>query len=336
MVLAYNHENYIIEHLESIKYLVITYGSEIDVDLIINDDYSKDKTCDLINKWIEFNSKLFREIKTKFNSKNIGTCASVNNMLSLVNAERFKLTAGDDVYSYENIFILTEHKHDFAIMTGQTLHLYGETLKVDRMTTLLSTASQIVYQDSSLFHRFKHISSCNAPNSIYASECILHPHVRKFLTCFDVVEDWPIQIAIARFFPNRQLNLIDNVLVYYRRTSGSTYLVENNRFVNDKIKIYDSLICCEKNIIEVFRLKLRRLSFKIKPKIFGRLINLDLYIFLALCILNFYKIIKKEKSIKYKLEKHQQHYDEIKEYAIIFKNTLHETNRPLKNFPHLP
>ena len=37
LALAYNHEKYIIEHLESIKYLVEKYGSGINCKIIIND-----------------------------------------------------------------------------------------------------------------------------------------------------------------------------------------------------------------------------------------------------------------------------------------------------------
>ena len=38
LVLAYNHELFIIDHLESIKFQILTYGKGLEIDLIINDD----------------------------------------------------------------------------------------------------------------------------------------------------------------------------------------------------------------------------------------------------------------------------------------------------------
>ncbi len=42
LVLVYNQESYVIDHLESIKYLVLRYAKNIDVDILINDDCSID------------------------------------------------------------------------------------------------------------------------------------------------------------------------------------------------------------------------------------------------------------------------------------------------------
>ena len=156
-------------------------------------------------------------------------------------ADRCKLTAGDDVYSFENIFELTHYESDTAIVSGRTLYLLGEKLGVDRIANALATATQVVYQNDSLLHRFKHLSYNNAPNLLYATECILNPNVREYLQRFDVVEDWPLQVAIAREYPKRRMELIDNVLVYYRRTPGSTYIVANQRFVKDKLQVYNDL-----------------------------------------------------------------------------------------------
>ena len=50
-----------------------------------------------------------------------------------------------------------------------------------------------------------------------------------------MIEDGPLQIAIARQYPERKFQLINYVLVYYRRTSGSTFLVASDRFINDKV-----------------------------------------------------------------------------------------------------
>ena len=59
LVITFNHRDYIVEHLESIKYLVKTYGSDIDVDLIVSDDCSLDNTSLLVDQWCVLNKSLF-------------------------------------------------------------------------------------------------------------------------------------------------------------------------------------------------------------------------------------------------------------------------------------
>jgi glycosyltransferase involved in cell wall biosynthesis len=312
LVVTYNHQDYILEHLESIKYLVLSYGAGIDVDVIINDDCSRDNTCTLVDKWLQLNAALFRSVKTIYNPSNLGTCASVNNMLKHMVADNCKLTAGDDVYSFENIFDLTQHDLDVAMTSGRALYLTDDVLSVDRLSNILATATQVIYQNDSLLHRFKHFSYNNAPNLFYATECLLHPKVRAYLERFDVMEDWPLQVAIARQFPERSFKLIDQVLVYYRRTAGSTYIVANQRFVKDKIQMYDSLILNERNSIERLRLNSRKFCFKTQNRWINKIFNLDLYYFAASCIFQLYRIFKKTKTANMRLNHHQLHYARIK------------------------
>lgn len=319
LVLTYNHQDYILEHLESIKYLVQTHGVDLAVDLIVNDDASKDKTRTLVDRWLLVNSKLFRHVKTLYNPKNLGTCASVNNMLTNMVADRCKLTAGDDVYSFENIFELTRHESDTAMVSGRALYLLGDKLGVDRMANALATATQTIYQRDSLLHRFKHLSYSNAPNLLYAKECLLNPRVRNYLQKFDVVEDWPLQVGIAREYPNRQLMLINHVLVYYRRTPGSSYIVANQRFIKDKLQLYDDLIKEEAKHSERMRLKSRRFCFKMQNRWVNKFLNIDWYLFLISCGAKIYKIYKNEKLLDLSVEAHRKHYSKIRSRATIWK-----------------
>lgn len=315
LVLAFNHQNYILEHLESIKYLVQTHGRDWDVDLIVNDDASRDKTCILIDRWLAANATMFRRVKKIYNSKNLGTCASVNNILTHMVADRCKLTAGDDVYSFENIFDLSDHSSDTAMVSGRALYLLGDELGEDRMGNILATATQAIYRRHSLLHRFKHLSQNNAPNILYATECLLNRRVREFLQRFDVVEDWPLQVAIAREYPMHRLKLIDKVLVYYRRTSGSTYIVANQRFFKDKLQMYNDLIKQETNSWEQFRLKSRRYGFASQNRWANKLLNLDWYLFLLASACRLLEIYQKNRSLDLLVQAHQQHYSHIRANA---------------------
>lgn len=320
LVVTYNHQDYILEHLESIKYLVDNFAAQIDVDLVVSDDCSRDKTQSIVDSWLGRNAGLFRNVKTIYNSANIGTCRSVDSLLSALTAERCKITAGDDVYSFENIFELTKHSESIAMVSGRALYFTDQYLRLDRRSSLLAAASQSIYKHDSLIHRFKHLSYNNAPNLFYATDCLLHPSVRSYLTSFDVTEDWPLQIAIARHFPTRGFSLLDEVLVYYRRTIGSTYLSASSRFVRDKLKIYDDLIGEEPSSLERLRLRSRKASFNLHSRWSSRLINLDYYFFVASCLWRANEIRTAARPHGLDLERHQRHYVGIRNQARNFRD----------------
>ncbi|MBS3938325.1 MAG: glycosyltransferase family 2 protein [Peptococcaceae bacterium] len=319
LVLAYNHQDFILDHLESIKYLVETHGKKIKVDLIINDDHSTDKTRFLIDSWLAINSNLFHFIKTIYNPANIGTCASINNMLNYMTADQCKLTAGDDVYSCENIFEFAKFGLEYGFVSGRALFLLGDQLFVNRVSNLLATATQVIYEKDSVLHRFKHLSYTNAPNILYAKECLMHPKVRSFLQQFDVVEDWPIQIAIAREFQSYRFKLVDRVFVYYRRTTGSTYIVASQRFVNDKLHLYSDLIKNEVLFFERIRLTSRKLCFKMQNRFFNIFFNLDFYLFVLSFLFSISSILKKEINHNLSIESHGEHLRLIKNNVEKFK-----------------
>lgn len=320
LVLAFNHQDYILEHLESIRYLVSTYGDVIDVDLIVSDDSSKDNTLTIIQRWVKFNSYLFRSVKIISNSKNLGTCASVNNMMDYLSADACKLTAGDDVYSYENLFHFALKDVDLAFISGVALYLSDGEIQENGAPSKLAAATQEIYKNSTSIYRFSHISYTNAPNLIYSANCLLNRNVRDYLAQFDVVEDWPLQIAISREYPESGFELIDRVLVYYRRTSGSTYIVENERFSSDKVNIFDDLINSEKLFSRKLRLMSRKFCFKLKNKFLGKILNIDLYFFAFSWLVRAQKITKLSKSMTFNIQQHKEHYAHIlREVAVIEK-----------------
>jgi hypothetical protein len=308
MVMTYNHEPYILEHLESIKYLIQKYGKNIDVDLIVNDDCSKDQTCKIVNKWLELNVGIFRSVNKLYNNVNIGTCASINNMLAYLSADRCKLTAGDDVYSYENIFKHLNNNKETSIISGLPLILINNKILSSWYTNLLVIASQVIYSNDTLLHRIKHFSYSNAPNIFYATDCLLNSKVRSHLIKYDVIEDGPLQIAIARQYPERKFQLINYVLVYYRRTSGSTFLVASDRFINDKVLMYSDLIINENNLIERLRIKSRKICFLFQNKFLNKIFNLDFYFFIISFTYRIIDIIRGMLSLNLQVNKHKAHY----------------------------
>lgn len=309
LVLAYNHEQYIIQHLESIKYLVERYGAGVRFEIIVNDDCSKDATVEVIDQWLAGNSHLFYRVVKFFNSENLGTCASVVNMLGAVTSDYYKLTAGDDVYSFENIFELAVQEGDVSIVSGLPLDLSDGLISEKRSDIFSIVSTQAIYHKKSLAQRFKFLSNNNAPNILYLPSYISDPSVIAFLKGFDVVEDWPIQVAIAEKYPDSKFVLLDKVYVYYRRTPGSTYLVAGGRFYKDKCKLYEYLISKEKRLFSRFLLRNRYFCFRLGSPFVNKFGNLAFIVFASGIVMNFSKIYRRFSALDTKLSLHQEHFN---------------------------
>ncbi|OCH11922.1 hypothetical protein A6E05_10130 [Aliivibrio sp. 1S165] len=311
-LLSYNHSKYIIEHLESIKFLVDKYASNIDVDLIINDDFSKDNTRDKIDLWLCHNENIFKRVLKIYNDVNLGTCKSTLNIINNCNTDYIKITAGDDVFSYENIFSFAVKYNKGDIISGLPIGLINHKLDFNHADVFNIVASDVIYSKVGHDKRFKSLSFNNAPNIIYNLTKLKSDSLKRFLGNYDVVEDLPIQINLAE---SNDFKFIQDykTYVYYRRTEGSTYIIANDRFKNDQVKIFDYLIDKENNIFDKLILKSRKYSFLKKNRVLKKIFNLGIYLYLLRLILNVKTIFVKYRSVMSDsdIDNHKLHFDLI-------------------------
>jgi glycosyltransferase involved in cell wall biosynthesis len=94
IALCYNHERFVEEALQSV--VNQTYKN---IELIIVDDFSRDKSVEIILKFIENNST----IKTIFNKSNLGNCRSFNQALKIAKGKYIIDFSTDDVMLPERI-----------------------------------------------------------------------------------------------------------------------------------------------------------------------------------------------------------------------------------------
>ena len=92
IALSYNHARFLVETLNSI----INQRTNVQFEIIITDDASKDNSVDLINSWIKEN-KGELQIKTIFNEKNEGLCKILNKAVSIASGKWIKPIACDDI-----------------------------------------------------------------------------------------------------------------------------------------------------------------------------------------------------------------------------------------------
>lgn len=317
-VFAYNHEKYILEHLESIKYQIETHGQGIDSHLIINDDHSTDNTIRIIEAWLSFNESIFCSVRKIYNKKNIGTSKSLINVCDLINTKHCKITAGDDVYTFHNIFEFVNNYPEYSILSGIPIRLYNEKLKVNLFESFNYHASNVIYKKSKLIDRLSNISIINAPNLFYSTKYLKNTFIISFLENFDVVEDWSLQIAISQNDTNSNITSTNVPIVFYRRTEGSAYIVASGRFIKDKSKLFNHLIeyyYKDKKPFSALLLKNRKYLLTNPSFLIRNLFNLSRFIYFIRLLINFPEIYRNNRYNSFNISEYQKYYDKIKKSA---------------------
>lgn len=315
IVLAYNHEQYINEHLESIRFLVLKYGKRLHIELIITDDCSIDDTTKRISNWLSVNRHLFAKVTFLQNTSNLGTCRTLLNALERLQTKVCKITAGDDVYSYENIFENTQDTHFSYMISGRTLYLYDGKVKKRISSTLFEVATDCVYRNKPLIDRFIGYNFTNAPNIFYPTQLLNDMRTKEFLKKFKVIEDYPLQLACAKYFPDTQFKLRNKVYVYYRRTSGSTYLVRSDQFNSDLKKAYNFLLENVVHGLQRVKVRNRLILSEVRPRLLKKFLNLETYLFIYQSVINLRSIYQQLRFSIVEIDQHQKHYDQIKKEA---------------------
>lgn len=316
VVLSYNHERYILEHLESLKYQIQSFGNAYFIDLIIADDGSKDNTIFLVKLWISKHKSLFRSVTFTGESLNLGTCFNYTNAWKKIKTSAFKITASDDVYSKENIFKYNKYLQDSDLVSCLPLHLVGKKLFFSNWEILQIIASNVIY--TKYMDRMKKISNFNAPNLFFDRKVIHNKKIYNFIRNFKITEDYPMQIMLGDIINEPKVCLINNVAVYYRRTINSAFIIKNNDFLQDKNSIFKYLLEIEPSKIGKLMILNRIYCLNIKNKLLSKVLNLNIYVFFIRVFLNINRIFKLFRSTDINLRLHQAHYSYINKKATIF------------------
>lgn len=96
---CFNHENYVIESLNSI--VNQTYEN---IQLIVVDDFSSDNSVEKIKKW----AKDFKDVQIIENNKNLGITKSFNNAVRFAKGDFLMDLAADDVLEKNSIEVLVK------------------------------------------------------------------------------------------------------------------------------------------------------------------------------------------------------------------------------------
>jgi glycosyltransferase involved in cell wall biosynthesis len=132
-ILTYNSSVYINELLNS-----LTLQAATDIQLIISDDCSTDRTVEIIEKWILANKTLFFEIILITSAQNKGVVENKKGTFKYIKGEWTKGIAGDDILYPEAIKGIREDISKFKdskIIVGKALMF--ENNSIDTSKTLI-------------------------------------------------------------------------------------------------------------------------------------------------------------------------------------------------------
>jgi len=309
--LTYNQEDYIMEHLESIKYQILNFGIGMDFQLIIADDCSCDKTIEYVKYWTFKNKNLFWKVNIVSDSINRGTCHNFTKVWELIEGNFCKTCAGDDVYSYNNLFNYYNELNENEVVSGIPLMLIDGTIIKSRGNIFHILASDVIYKNKNFRSRLEKISVINSPNIITPLKCYKNQNLFEFIRKYRVTEDFPLLIKMSEEYNPLKFAQIPEVLIYYRRTRNSTYIIKNKSFNNDKVEIFEYLISKSTTSIERFMLKNRLKCFKMTNKYFKKILNLNYYAYGVKVVFHFISIRKEYKKVNLDIASHQKHMNYI-------------------------
>ena len=311
LTITYNHEKYIIEHLESIKYQVEKYGKDEAVSLIICDDSSTDNTIFLTEEWLKINKSLFSDATVLQNVSNMGIIKNYFKGVNAVKTENFKCLAGDDLYFLNNIFKIQEN-YDFIfshpiIITEEGVNQKSTIRYVDRLDGVKKASDKLEYMEKLL--RRGHCRFISAPTVFCTTKILQDEELQKFVGQFKWIEDTPTYYYLFVMKKERKLRILpsDKAYIMYRDTVGISRKKTHKLFKEFSIE--------QKEMRKQLGMKLFRSIY----------LNPDFYIdrfynYRKLFIDN--KFIKKSKDefarLKNEMELADVHYEEIKKKAIDF------------------
>lgn len=216
-IITYNSSDFVLETLESIKKQ--TYK---ELELIISDDCSSDRTVSVCSDWILQNKDRFVNVKLITSPKNTGVSANCNRAVECATGEWVKLLAGDDILfsnSIENYCSYVQ-KNNCEICYAK-MEIFGD---VDQ-----ASIKKVKHYFEKYYYPYlkKDLKSQQreilkrlyipGPGLFYKKD--LWENISKYDEEYPFCEEYPFTCKLL--LNNKQIHFIDNFLVSYRLRMGS-------------------------------------------------------------------------------------------------------------------
>lgn len=327
-VFAYNNEKIIIETLESIRWQIINYAGGISIDIIIIDDYSRDKTVTVIQKWLDIYKILFSNIIFKRNKENCGMVHNYNWALSQVKTKNFKVIAGDDLISSQNMFEKYRNLDIYTIRSYVCTELINNKIVYDEDRLILYFFNKSHKRDKKFdLHAMRRGCFFHSPSTLYTKELYNYSECKKFNSNFRNFEDDPTWYAMLKRYDDINIEFIDDIIVLYRIHEQS--ISNSNSSCSSKLFKKELQTLYKIYYRDSTGLEKLRFWFQINDKIpkylrFDKYYDLVFKLYLKWWSKNNTNYKKFKKNILNKINTEQKYYDEIKRNTIDFFSSLEQ------------
>ncbi len=243
VVLTYNQEDLVLETLNSI------YNQTFkNIELVISDDASKDKTQKVIGDWIESHKDRFANVVINFNKKNIGISGNHTMGIKLANGEFVKYIGGDDILlpnAIEKMHDFLENNKEARFCTSKIKMFYK---KNDYYITFGEFPEKRIFKklkQSDVNKQFRIVSLRNpipAPGNFFRKS--VFEDCGYFDEKYTSFEDWHQWLKFL--LHGERLFLLDEYTVLFRKhknsVSTSALYSKNKKFYLDNLNVYKEYI----------------------------------------------------------------------------------------------
>lgn len=258
IIIAYNSEKWIEETLESVKDQTFE-----NLELIISDDSSEDKTLEICKKWINKNKSRFNNIKILNSKKNMGIVKNINKAIKITTGNWIKIIAADDILMKNCIEknIIHSIDNNYEILFSKMLS-FRDTVKgrehIDDKNNLIE---KFFSKDSQ--RQFKELifeNKISAPTAFFNKK--IFEKYGYFDEMYPNVEDYPMWLKLTK--NGVRLNYMDEITVKYRihnkSLSNTENIIINERIFKFRKEIYDTFLSKEvKSSLFHYSEKLKRI-----------------------------------------------------------------------------
>lgn len=310
-VLTYNQESLVLETLESIKFQKIHYGKDIEVNLYVVDDASKDNTVGIVERWLERNRGYFNAINFDAKSENCGTVINFCELLEIIKSENFKIIAGDDLIGEDNLFLQYTDLGNKKLKTFFRVYLLnGKVLYKKNMLIDFFYNARHNRQGEDTIKKFRKGCYFHTPSTIFSKELFLNSRCKEELEGFRLFEDDPSWYAMLKNQKDIEIEFVDSSIVLYRIHNKSVSNTINPVFQVELDKLHEKYVMDTRG--------LEHLYWVIREnKKIPKYLRLDKYIDkIVLCKKAIYCYLNKDyyifkRSIEEKIVREQQFYNNI-------------------------
>lgn len=233
VVLTYNSSETIIETLDSIYNQ--TYPN---IELIVSDDYSKDNTCEAVQKWISSRKERFTDTRLLKANRNHGVVKNCNIGIMQARGKYVQEFSGDDILHPDAIEkkVSYAEKNKLDVLYVKTRPFGPNSKTVRSMTKRCEIGYKIIKQGYDA--QWKAIVRDNflgGPcGGFYKTE--FFKKVGGYDLRYPQLEDWPFIYHYIK--SGHGLVLLDEYLTDYRVSGNSLCTSYNIKFVKSSFRFF--------------------------------------------------------------------------------------------------